>query len=696
MFNSNEKIAKVKFTGDASNLQKETDKASNSLLGFSKNAVAVGAALAGLGVAITKGIKGYIDYDNEQKKINATLKATSSQAGITARDINKLTDELQAMTTRGGGELIELQTNLLKFGNIKKDIFEPTTRAIVDMASALGTDLKGASNLVGRALDNPIQGLRLLRRSGVSFTETQQQMIEKLVGSNQLFEAQQMILDGLNSRFGGVASAMAQNTGVIAQIGEDLGDLWEQLGQAIFEVIQPALILFRDFVRSLRDSSAILNVFRGVMQGLTTIFGFTFKVLGFLVGKIIEFRNYIKENIPILGHFLKAVDKIVGVFGRLGKGLFSSIGLTGELNVMLYEMSDWFNSQGNKILAFWENLKAQIYGTISAMNILNDNQKAMFDRMSREATDRAVLLGFEAQTGGQAEGVRGDLERRAEIRVQQGEASQDVLFGEETERQVITGGGTGEVGGELATDKDDLATLLQQNPDVLLTDEQKTAYLDFLQSQNEEELSALEQQHLRKLEMEQDFRDKMNSTVGGSLVQLLATEKSSHKEREKATALLNDSLLGLAQSFGEKNKNIMKAYNIAEAIMSSKVAFTNALAQKTLPYPLNVGVAGLVLAKGMMQVRDIAGAREGTIVGGIDTGVDNRMMRVRSGEAIIPPQYVSGVMPKLAQLVKEEEKTGRIGGGGGNDVRVMIEMKGDVAEFINAKLIESRQAGVII
>jgi hypothetical protein len=98
----------------------------------------------------------------------------------------------------------------------------------------------------------------------------------------------------------------------------------------------------------------------------------------------------------------------------------------------------------------------------------------------------------------------------------------------------------------------------------------------------------------------------------------------------------------------------------------------------------------------MMQVRDIAGAREGTIVGGIDTGVDNRMMRVRSGEAIIPPQYVSGVMPKLAQLIKEEEKTGRIGGGGGNDVRVMIEMKGDVGEFINAKLIESRQAGVII
>jgi len=623
--------------------------------------------------------------------LQATLKATSSQAGITQKDINSLATELQRTTKFGDEALVELQTSLLKFGNVKKDVFEPTTRAIVDMASALGRDLTSTADMVGRALEDPIQGLTMLRRSGVSFTETQQEMIKKLVDSNKLYEAQGIILGELDKRFGGVAQSMAGGTGVFRQIAEDIGDLWEDMGEQIFNGIQPILIGLRDFIRFIKESGVVSRVFGGLMQGITAILKVNFQVLSFLVGKIIEFRNYIKENIPILGHFLKAVDKIVGVFERLGKGLFSSIGLTGELNVMLYEMSDWFNSQGNKILAFWENLKAQIYGAISAMNVLDKNQKAMFDRMSREATDRAVLLGFEAKTGGQAQGVRRDLERRAEIRASQKEAGESILFGEETARQVIKGGGTG---GEIAKDKDDLATLLQQNPDVLLTDEQKTAYLDFLQSQNEEELSALQKQQMRKLEMEQDFRDKMNSTIGGALTQLTADESLSYKKREQMAEIFNNSLLTLAKGFGEKNKNVMKAYNIAQAVMNSKLAFTKTLA--SFPYPINIPLAGLVLGQGMMQVRDIAGAREGTIVGGIDTGVDNRMMRVRSGEAIIPPQYVSGVMPKLAQLVKEEEKTGRIGGGGGNDVRVMIEMKGDVGEFINAKLIESRQAGVII
>jgi hypothetical protein len=519
-------------------------------------------------------------------------------------------------------------------------------------------------------------------------------MIKKLVDSNKLYEAQGIILGELDKRFGGVAQSMAGGTGVFMQIAEDIGDLWEDMGEQIFNGLEPIFIGLRDFIRFIKESGVVSRVFGGIMQALTIVFKANFQILSFIIKKFLELRDYIKYNIPVLGHLIQLNDKLVGVFVRLGKGLFSSIGLTGELNVMLYEMADWFNSQGNKILAFWENLKAQIYGTISAMNILNDNQKAMFDRMSREATDRAVLLGFEAQTGGQAEGVRRDLERRAEIRASQKEAGESVLFGEETERQVIKGGGTGGVGGELATDKDDLATLLQQNPDVLLTDEQKTAYLDFLQSQNEEELSALQKQQMRKLEMEQDFRDKMNSTIGGALTQLTADESLSYKKREQMAEIFNNSLLTLAKGFGEKNKNVMKAYNIAQAVMNSKLAFTKTLA--SFPYPINIPLAGLVLGQGMMQVRDIAGAREGTIVGGIDTGVDNRMMRVRSGEAIIPPQYVSGVMPKLAQLVKEEEKTGRIGGGGGNDVRVMIEMKGDVGEFINAKLIESRQAGVII
>jgi hypothetical protein len=691
MFGSNEKIAKVKFTGDASNLQKETDKASDSLLGFSKNAVAVGAVLTAMGASVVKSLKAFGEKDVVQRKLQATLKATSSQAGITQKDINSLATELQRTTKFGDEALVELQTSLLKFGNVKKDVFEPTTRAIVDMASALGRDLTSTADMVGRALEDPIQGLTMLRRSGVSFTETQQEMIKKLVDSNKLYEAQGIILGELDKRFGGVAQSMAGGTGVFRQIAEDIGDLWEDMGEQIFNGIQPILIGLRDFIRFIKESGVVSRVFGGLMQGITAILKVNFQVLSFLVGKIIEFRNYIKENIPILGHFLKAVDKIVGVFERLGKGLFSSIGLTGELNVMLYEMSDWFNSQGNKILAFWENLKAQIYGAISAMNVLDKNQKAMFDRMSREATDRAVLLGFEAKTGGQAQGVRRDLERRAEIRASQKEAGESILFGEETARQVIKGGGTG---GEIAKDKDDLATLLQQNPDVLLTDEQKTAYLDFLQSQNEEELSALQKQQMRKLEMEQDFRDKMNSTIGGALTQLTADESLSYKKREQMAEIFNNSLLTLAKGFGEKNKNVMKAYNIAQAVMNSKLAFTKTLA--SFPYPINIPLAGLVLGQGMMQVRDIAGAREGTIVGGIDTGVDNRMMRVRSGEAIIPPQYVSGVMPKLAQLVKEEEKTGRIGGGGGNDVRVMIEMKGDVGEFINAKLIESRQAGVII
>jgi hypothetical protein len=64
--------------------------------------------------------------------------------------------------------------------------------------------------LLGRALDDPIQGLTALRRVGVSFIQSQREAIAAMAEAGDVASAQRAILAELERQVGGAGAAEAQ------------------------------------------------------------------------------------------------------------------------------------------------------------------------------------------------------------------------------------------------------------------------------------------------------------------------------------------------------------------------------------------------------------------------------------------------------------------------------------------------------
>jgi hypothetical protein len=133
---------------------------------------------------------------------------------------------------------------LLTFKNIRNeagkgnDIFNQSTKTLVDMSAAMGSEPKQAAIQLGKALNDPVKGISALSRVGVTFTKSQQKVIEKLVKGGETAKAQKIILAELNSEFGGAAKAQA-TAGDKFKVA--FGNLQEAVGTALLPVVDKVL-----------------------------------------------------------------------------------------------------------------------------------------------------------------------------------------------------------------------------------------------------------------------------------------------------------------------------------------------------------------------------------------------------------------------------------------------------------------------
>lgn len=202
----------------------KTDKATSELGSRLKTlAAGIGAA-----AAINKLVVETSAAQFAQAQLAAALRSTGNVSGQTVQRLNEHAAALQRVTVFGDDAVIGAQNLLLTFTQIQGDTFPKATEAVLDVAQAMGTDLKSAAIQVGKALNDPILGVTALARSGIQFTEAQKEQIKVLVQSGKQVEAQRIILKELETQFGGSAAA-ARNTlgGAIASLNNAFGDLFE-------------------------------------------------------------------------------------------------------------------------------------------------------------------------------------------------------------------------------------------------------------------------------------------------------------------------------------------------------------------------------------------------------------------------------------------------------------------------------------
>src|SRR3990172_8505174 len=163
-------------------------------------------------------------------------------AGVTADMANELANSLMGVTRFGDEAILSGENMLLTFTNIGKDVFHEATEVMLDMSQALGQDIKSSAIQLGKALQDPIQGVTALRRVGVNFTEDQQKMIESMVESGDLMGAQKFILQELQTEFGGSARAAGETfAGQLDILKNSLLNVAEGIGTALLPIAQDFL-----------------------------------------------------------------------------------------------------------------------------------------------------------------------------------------------------------------------------------------------------------------------------------------------------------------------------------------------------------------------------------------------------------------------------------------------------------------------
>lgn len=199
--------------------------------------VAVNQFIAAAGVAALFEAKRAIDLAKEQAaaeaQLYAALNSTGHAAGMTAGELKNLASQLQSTTNYGDEATLQAEAMLLTFTKVGREVFPRATQAILDVSTAMKQDLKTSTIQIGKALNEPVEGLSALRRVGIQFTDQQEAQIKTLVASGRVTEAQTVILAELERQFGGSAAAAREADAGFQAAANAVGDLEESLGKAL-------------------------------------------------------------------------------------------------------------------------------------------------------------------------------------------------------------------------------------------------------------------------------------------------------------------------------------------------------------------------------------------------------------------------------------------------------------------------------
>jgi len=183
-------------------------------------------------------------YDQQQRaeaKVAQAVRQTGAAAGFAADELYEQASALQALTRFGDEDILNNVTaQLLTFKNISGEAFTGAQTAALDLATVLDGDLKSASIMLGKALNDPAQGLSALSRAGVTFSEEQKEVIKHLVETGRIAEAQRLILEEIASAYGGQAAAAREaGAGIVDAWRNTWGDLKEDVGAALIGILPP-------------------------------------------------------------------------------------------------------------------------------------------------------------------------------------------------------------------------------------------------------------------------------------------------------------------------------------------------------------------------------------------------------------------------------------------------------------------------
>jgi hypothetical protein len=274
-------VLNVEILGEFQKLTKATQGAEGSLAKLNDKVSSVssgiGKAIGGIAIAlgftgIVSGLKDAVAAAEEAQVANERIDAIAKSMDLFGNQTKRTTDRIkdfaeeQELLIGVEAEVIKAtQAKLLTFKEVAVSAdrmggaFDRATILAADLAAAGFGEATANATQLGKALNDPINGISSLTRVGLTFTEAQKDLIESLVATGDMAAAQEVILKELETQVGGTAAATVTDS-------EKMRLAFDRVSDEIGAVLLPLLEEFTAWLTSPEGQETLDLVIEGFRE----------------------------------------------------------------------------------------------------------------------------------------------------------------------------------------------------------------------------------------------------------------------------------------------------------------------------------------------------------------------------------------------------------------------------------------------
>lgn len=250
---------------DTASVERGVDRASRKFASFERDMQRLSRRMTNIGKNLSltvtapfvafaaKSTQAAMQAREAMGQVDAALASMGDASGRTSSELATLAEHLQSVSTFDKDEILgKVTANLLTFGNISGEVFDQAQLAIVDMATRLNMDLQPATILLGRALNDPVEQLTALSRTGaIAASEAKElkPIFAEMVESGDMMGAQMKLLELINKQVAGSGQAARD-----AAPGSDTIDKFRKMQETVGELVLAFVEHLEPALNSLLDS----------------------------------------------------------------------------------------------------------------------------------------------------------------------------------------------------------------------------------------------------------------------------------------------------------------------------------------------------------------------------------------------------------------------------------------------------------
>lgn len=303
----------------------------------SLNAV-FGLVRSGLNL-VSQGIRAVIadgsDKEQALAQLEATLRSTGNAAGFTAEQLLEMADGFEKSSMLTAEQIQAAQTRLLSYTDIVGDQFPKAMQIAIDQQERLGISAEQSAEIVGRALQSPVEAMGALGRQGFKLEDGQKRLLQRLVATGKTAEAQTVIMNMMTEAYGGAAAAAKINTaaGLWKTLTDQFGDFASRVSNSgAFEFVRNKLKEVSDGLDAMANDGRLDRLAKGLsdafIQGAQWVEKFARQLAD------VDFGRLADDSASWLSNFGKHLDEtsqklsaFVLPFRALFNGLTSGMSL---------------------------------------------------------------------------------------------------------------------------------------------------------------------------------------------------------------------------------------------------------------------------------------------------------------------------------------------------------------------------------